>query len=320
MDPATGGRGILRIILSMLRDVRQLALATAIAAAALAGCGEDEPGASEVRVVATTTQAADLARAVGGDAVEVTGLLQPGSDAHDYEPRPSDARAVAAADLVIRSGGEVDEWLGDVAGGDDALVLSEAVRLRGEDPHWWQDPRNGLLAVDAIGAALADANPAGAEAYARNARRYSRRLRALDREIARCIDRLPPARRRLVTTHDALGYYADRYGLEVIGALIPSLSSQAQPSAGEIQELVDQIRAQGVEAVFPESSLNPGLERAVAREAGAEVGGALYADALGPEGSAGETYLGSLAANTEAIVEGLSGGRLSCRPGTRREG
>ena len=287
---------------------------------ALASCGDDDSSPEGVQVVATTTQAADLARAVGGERTDVTGLLQPNSDAHDYEPRPSDAQAVADADLVIRSGGEVDEWLDDIAGGDDALVLIDAVRRRGEDPHWWQDPRNGLLAVEAIRAALADADPAGAAAYERNARRYAARLRALDAGIKRCIDELPPERRKLVTTHDALGYYADRYGLEVIGALIPSLSSQAQPSAGDTQELVEQIRSEGVQAIFPESSLDPQLEEAVSREAGADVGRALYADALGPAGSAGATYLGSLAANTEALVEGLSGGRLRCTRGTPRGG
>ena len=290
-----------------------------LAAVSLAACGEDEPGANAaVSVVATTTQAADLARQVGGERVHVTGLLQPNSDAHDYEPRPSDARAVAEADLVIRSGGEIDEWLTDVAGGEDAVVLIDAVGRRGDDPHWWQDPRNGLIAVEAIREALAAADPDGAAAYARNAVAYSGHLRELDREIARCLRRIPAGQRKLVTTHDALGYYTERYGLDVIGALIPSLSSQAQPSAGDIQELVEQIRAEGVAAIFPESSLSPRLEEAVAREAGVEVGGALYADALGAEGSAGETYAGSLAANTRTIVEGLSGGRLSCMPGTPR--
>jgi ABC-type Zn uptake system ZnuABC Zn-binding protein ZnuA len=301
--------------------MRRLALAAVLASAALGACGEDDPGeGAAVRVVATTTQAADLVEAVGRARVHVTGLLGPNSDAHAYEPRPSDARAIAEADLVVRSGGDVDEWLADIAGGDDALVLIDAVTQRGEDPHWWLDPRNGVAAVEAIRAALAEADPEGAAGYGRRAREYSGRLRVLDRGIARCIGRLPAARRKLVTTHEALGHYADRYGLEVVGALIPSLSSQAQPSAGDTQELVEQIREERVEAIFPEESLDPALEEAVAREAGVEVGRPLYADALGPEGSEGATYLGSLAANTERIVEGLSGRRLRCRPGTRREG
>jgi zinc/manganese transport system substrate-binding protein/manganese/iron transport system substrate-binding protein len=117
-----------------------------------------------------------------------------------------------------------------------------------------------------------------------------------------------------VTSHDALGYYADRYGLEVIGAVIPSLSTQAQPSAKDIEELVDEIREHDVKAIFPESSLSPKLEDAIARESGATTGGALWADSLGQEGSSGATYLDSIAANTETLVKGLSGGEVECRP------
>jgi zinc/manganese transport system substrate-binding protein/manganese/iron transport system substrate-binding protein len=115
-----------------------------------------------------------------------------------------------------------------------------------------------------------------------------------------------------VTSHDALGYYARRYGFTVIGAAVPSLSTQAQPSAAATQRLVDQIRAAGVAAIFPESALNPKLEQAIARDAGAKVGGALYADTLGPNGSPGATYIGALAANTRTIVSALSRGRVTC--------
>ena len=142
---------------------------------------------------------------------------------------------------------------------------------------------------------------------------YGERLRRLDRHVAACIDRLPRSRRKLVTSHDSLGYYTDRYGLEMVGAVIPSLSTQAQPSSKEINRLVDQIRREDVRAIFPESSLNPRIEKAVARESGASVGGALWADTLGPEGSRGATYIGSIRANTDTIVRGLSGGRQRCR-------
>ena len=289
-----------------------------ISAAALAGCGAESAGDGRPVVVATTTQVADMARAVAGDRAEVHGLLRPNSDPHDYEPRPSDARAIAQAAVVLRSGGELDEWLADLAdsaGGDaETTSLMDSVRTRGEDPHWWQDPRNAARAVEAIRDALSDADPGGAEVYARNAAAYAHRLRALDRAVARCIGRLPPPQRKLVTTHDSLRHYADRYGLEVIGALIPSQSTEAQPSAGDITELVGQIRRERVKAIFPESSLNPKLERAVSRDADARLGEALWADTLGPEGSSGGTYIGSIASNTEAIVDGLSGGAARCRP------
>ena len=300
------------------RSSAALAVAVVLGALGIACGSDDRAGRAELGAVATTTQVGDLARNVAGRRGEVRQLLQPGSDPHDYEPRPSDARAVAEADVVLRSGGEVDEWLADLiegAGGEAEVVsLIDHVRRRGEDPHWWQDPRNAARAVGEIREALSKADPAGRQVYERNAAAYARRLRTLDRSVARCIGSLRRPERRLVTTHDGLRYFADRYGIEVVGALIPSLSTQAQPSAGDTAALVEQIRDQGVNAVFPESSLNPKLERAVSREAGVDVGGRLWADALGPEGSDGETYIGSIASNTATLVEGLSGGRRSCRP------
>jgi ABC-type Zn uptake system ZnuABC Zn-binding protein ZnuA len=295
-----------------------------VAAGIVAGCGgSSSPGNAKLTAVATTTQVADLVRNVGGRRVGVDQILQPNSDPHEYEPRPSDAKAVATAALVVRSGGDVDDWLGGVidnAGGDaPVLTLIDRVRTRegrGDrvDPHWWQDPRNAELAVRSIRDALAEVDPAGAAGYRRNAARYLSRLRRLDQQTAACIERIPAARRKLVTTHDALGYYAGRYGLEVIGAVIPSLSTQAQPSAKDVQALVDQIERTQVSAIYPESSINPKLERAVARESGANIGQPLWADTLGPQGSSGATYVDSIAANTAALVDGLSGGAQTCRP------
>jgi ABC-type Zn uptake system ZnuABC Zn-binding protein ZnuA len=160
--------------------------------------------------------------------------------------------------------------------------------------------------------ALSDADPQGRGTYERNADAYLRKLRALDAEIADCMRRVPADKRKLVTTHDALGYFADRYGLEVVGALIPSLSTQAQPSARDIDELVDQIRSEGVEAIFPETALNQRLEDAVSREAGAQVGGQLWTDALGPQGSGAETYLDAMRKNADTMAEGMSGGAVTC--------
>jgi ABC-type Zn uptake system ZnuABC Zn-binding protein ZnuA len=297
---------------------RATAVMLGLAVLLLAACGDDRGGADGVTVVATTTQAADLARAVAGDRADVVGILPPNADPHDYEVRPSDVKALTGADLVIRSGGDLDEWL-DAAidsSGTDApqLTLIDHVRARGDDPHWWQDPRNAEAAVTAIERALSGADAAGAATYRRNARAYTAKLAALDRAVARCIDRIPPGQRKLVTTHDALGYYAARYGLEIVGAVIPSLSTQAQPSAGEVDELIDTIRREGVKAIFAESSVNPKVEEAIADEAGATVGKALWADALGPAGSDGDTYLKSIAANTRAIASGLTGGAVGCGP------
>jgi len=297
--------------------VRGVIVIWLLAAAAVAGCGAGSAGDDGRTVVATTTQVADLVREVGGDRISVDGILRPGGDPHDYEPRPSDVAAVARADLVFRSGGEVDDWLNDVldnaSGGADVVTLIDSVdRIEG-DPHWWQDPRNAERAVETIRGRLAKLDPGGARTYRRNSARLERRLRALDSAIAACVARVPAERRGIVTTHDALGYFARRYGVRVVGAVIPSLSTQAQASAGDVQKLVDQIRDEGVEAVFPESSVNPDIERAIAREAGATVGDKLYADSLGPKGSAGATYLGALSSDADALVRGMSGGRVSCR-------
>jgi ABC-type Zn uptake system ZnuABC Zn-binding protein ZnuA len=291
----------------------RLVAALLLIAVALVACGEDDRAASggRVTVVATTTQAADLVRNVGGVDVEVVGLLAPNADPHEYEVRPRDLEALTEADLVVRSGGDLDEWLREAieGAGSDApvLTLMDGVRTVGGDPHWWQDPRNAVLAVGEISRALSAADPAGAGAYRANAERYEARLRRLDRAVAACIDQIPETRRKLVTTHDALGYYARRYGIEVIGTVIPSLSTRGQPSAGETAELIETIRDEGVRAIFAESSVNAKVEQAIARETGAAVGEALWADTLGPAGSGGETYVASIAANTRAIAEGLAG-------------
>ena len=164
----------------------------------------------------------------------------------------------------------------------------------------------------AIRTALAAADPSSRQAFAANADRYLRRLRAMDRAIAVCIRRIPPAQRTLVTDHDALGYYARRYGIRVVGTVLPSLSTQAQPSAGGLARLTSDIRRARVKAVFPEQSLNPKLVRAIAAQSGAAVGSPLWADALGPAGSDGATYLASLRSNTNALAKGLSSGVVRC--------
>jgi ABC-type Zn uptake system ZnuABC Zn-binding protein ZnuA len=301
----------------MVRGVRLLGPAFVALLAALAiGCGDGGGQGGDVAAVATTTQIADFTREVGGDRVSVDGILRPNSDPHEYEPRPSDAAAIAKADVVFRSGGDLDEWLDDVvdsAGGDASQVtLIDAVKRSGDDPHWWQDPRNAILAVAAIRDALIDVDPDGRAGYGRRAAAYTARLRSLDAEVARCIDRVPPAKRKLVTTHDALGYFADRYGIDVVGAVIPSLSSQAQPSAKDVDELVDQIKRERVEAIFPEAALSKKLEGAISRESGAEVGGQLWADTLGPSGSSGATYVEAIEANATALADGMSGGAVDC--------
>jgi ABC-type Zn uptake system ZnuABC Zn-binding protein ZnuA len=299
--------------------VAAVLLLCAPSALLVAACGEETAGGSaELRVVATTTQVADFARAVGGQRVRVTGLLAPNVDPHEFEIRPDEVKELSRADVVLRSGGDLDDWLEDAieGSGSDAKVvwLADHVELDKGDPHWWQDPHNAIAAVATLRDALIEADPDGAAAYRRSANAYTRRLERLDRAVAACIAKVPEADRTLVTTHDALGYYARRYGIRVVGAVIPSRSTAAQPSAGEIAALVATIKREHVKAVFAESSVNPDVEEAIARESGARVGRALWADTLGPDGSDGATYIDSIASNTAALVDGFSGGTIACRP------
>ncbi len=306
-----------------------VAAAAAAALALLAGCGTDlgEAAPGQARVVATTTQIGDFARAVGGERARVVQVLQPNTDPHDYEPRPSDVRETSDADVVLLNGDELDRWMGDVveaAGGHPAVVDLGArvpVKVAGEsegpeasryDAHWWHDPRNAEAAVAAIRDALTKANPGARGVYARNAAAYLARLRTLDRGIAACLDRVAPAARKLVTDHDAFDYFAHRYGITVVGAVIPSQSTQAQASAGDVARLTRTIRREGVTAVFPESSVNAKLARAIARQTGATSDYRLYGDTLGPKGSSGATYLTMERANADAMARGFTAGARGC--------
>ena len=295
-----------------------------------AGCGSGS-GAhdGQIEVVATTTQIGDFVREVGGDAVAVDQILQPNTDPHEYEPRPSDVAGTAEAKLVFANGDGLDDWIdqvvSDSGSGAGVVDLGAVVpeRLPGEssgaeasryDPHWWHDPRNAEAAVGEIERRLAAADPAHRREFARNADAYLAELRALDAGIARCMDAVPASRRKLVTDHDAFGYFAERYGIEVVGAVIPSQTTQAQPSAKDLSALAGLIEREHVEAIFPESSLSPKVAEAIAGQTGATADYALYGDALGPEGSDGASYLRMEAANADAMVRGFTGGRRRCAP------
>jgi ABC-type Zn uptake system ZnuABC Zn-binding protein ZnuA len=314
-----------------LPGARRIAVvgAGAVAIASLgAGCvsaGADSHG--RPIVVATTTQIGDWARVVGGRAVDVHQILQPNTDPHEYEPRPADVEATADARLVLENGDGLDGWMGKVvseAGGHATVVVigdHVPIRLPGEssgpeasavDPHWWHDPRNAEAAVRAIRDSLVRANPGARAGIERRAKRYLGRLRALDRRIAACFAVVPRRERKLVTDHDAFAYFAHRYGIEVVGAVIPSQSTQAQPSAGDTARLIALVRREHVRAIFPESSVNPRLADTIARETGATSSYRLYGDTLGPSGSSGSTYLGMENANADSMVRGFTGGRQRC--------
>lgn len=295
-----------------------------------AGCGggSDSGGGEKLDVVATTTQIADWVREVGGGAVDVHQILQPNTDPHEYEPRPQDVEETANAKLVFTNGDNLDKWMGDVvseSGSGAAVVDLGAVvpeRLPGEpsgeeaakyDPHWWHDPRNAEAAVGEIEKRLTAADPGAKAEFEANSQRYRGELGRLDSNISKCIGTVPARERKLVTDHDAFGYFAARYGIDVVGAAIPSQTTQAQTSAKELSELADTIEAEGVKAVFPESSLSPKVAEAIARETGASADHTLYGDTLGPADSEGATYLEMEAANANAIVGGFTDGGGRCK-------
>jgi ABC-type Zn uptake system ZnuABC Zn-binding protein ZnuA len=287
-------------------------LAGLIAAAALAAGCADPSGAGDdgrLQVVATTALVADLAHQVGGDRVDVTTLVPAGADPHDFSPSAADVRDVAEADVVIESGAGFDDWIDetiDNAGGEAEVIDASAhVRVVDGDPHVFGDAQNGIAMTQGIAAGLALADASHADRYRTRGERYVASLERLDGWIRRRIETLPPARRKLVTNHDAFGYYARAYGLDVVGAVIPSVSSAAQPSAGELADLVDTIRDQHVPVIFTEATIDPAVEERLAEEAGVEVEADLYADGPASDGPA-STYAGMLRWNTAHIVAGLS--------------
>jgi zinc/manganese transport system substrate-binding protein/manganese/iron transport system substrate-binding protein len=312
--------------------LRSLVLSLAPLLFLLAACGSTDKRADDfpeiknpptvapgqkVNLVATTTQVADFARVVGGDRVTVIDLVKPGTDAHEYEPTPQDAQHVAQADLIAINGVGLEAYLGNLleqAGSDRPVaVLSRGIKTRkgagdeqkAGDPHVWLNPLNVKTMVDNLAAALSAVDPAGADSYRANAAAYKQQLDALDTSIQEQINTIPRDRRKVVTTHDAFGYYIDRYGLTYVGSVIPSTDTNAQPSAKQVADIVRTIKQERVPAIFIESSLNPKLEEQIAQDAGVKVVGTLYTDSLGEPGSAAATYLGMMQANTTAIVDGL---------------
>jgi ABC-type Zn uptake system ZnuABC Zn-binding protein ZnuA len=319
----------------------RIALTALVLGAALPACGGDDTPAANggapanagerPLVVVTTTQLGDIVGQVAGARAQIHQLLQANSDPHEYEPRPADVQATAGAKLVVESGNELDHWMGEIvkeAGGSPVEVAiapdHTPYKVAGEpkageahaaskfDPHWWHDPRNVESAVGTIRDELSKVAPGNAETYKANADAYLAKVKTLDAGIEACMQQVPAGERKLVTSHDAFNYFTKRYGITVVGAVIPSQSTQAQPSAGEIAKLAAVVRREQVKAVFPESSINPDLAKTLARETGAKADYVLYGDTLGLEGSPGETYLKMEAANADAMVKGFTGDQQGC--------
>jgi zinc/manganese transport system substrate-binding protein len=295
----------------------------------MAGCGAaasdtSSSASAPVPVVATTPQVADFVRSIGGADVSVHQIIKPGVDPHEYEPAPADMQAIGTAKLVVKSGVGIEKWLDPTiqsAGYRGPVVdASKGVTLRkgdpGDeemadgDPHIWHNPRNAKIMVRDIASGLSAADPARSGAFAENLAAYSAKLDKLDADNLAAFAKLPKDQRKLVTNHDAFGYYIDRYQLQFVGSVIPSMDTSAELSAKQLTDLVAKIKATGTRAIFTESSLPPKTAEAIAQQAGVKVIGgddALYGDSLGPAGSPGATYLGAEQHNTQTIVAALSG-------------
>lgn len=273
--------------------------------------------AARLPVVASFSILADLVRNVGGERVAVTSLVAPGGDAHVYTPTPQDARKLADAQLIVINGLKFEGWI-------DRLVTSSGTKARigvatrgltplggddghghkGADPHAWQSIANVKLYVANIRDDLSAVDPAGQSAYAAQASAYLARLDALEQEVRATIAGIPPERRKLVTTHDAFGYFSAAYGLAFIAPL--GVSTDSEASAQDIARIIRQIRAQKIPAVFLENVSDPRLTRRIAAETGAKVGGDLYSDGLSPPGGPAGTYIDMVQYNIRELQAALS--------------
>ncbi|HYF08334.1 MAG TPA: metal ABC transporter substrate-binding protein, partial [Acetobacteraceae bacterium] len=274
--------------------------------------------AGRMPVVASFSILGDMLRQIGGDRLEVRVIAGPDADPHGFQPRPSDITALTGARLVVRNGLGFDPWFdrlvrasgygGPVAtattgitprtmvhshaghGHDGAgrRTSHRAEPARVADPHCWQDLRHGQAYVRTLAEALAGADPAGAALYQRNAQAYAGRLAGLDGWVRAQIGTVPEARRKVVTSHDALGYFGAAYGVTFLAP--QGVSTEGEPSAQEVARLIRQIRAEGITAIFIENMFNPATLRRLAEEAGVAIRGRLYADSLSAPGGPAPTY------------------------------
>jgi len=269
-----------------------------------------------LKVVATFSVVGDLVQRVGGDAIDLTVLVGANGDTERYEPTPSDAQAISNAAVIFQNGLGSEPWLDRLYAGSRSTaqrvrISQGIVLLRADDnpseldPHIWHDPVSMIQATNNVRDALVAADPSNADAYAANADAFVGQLQTLNSWIVDQVARLAVDRRKLVTSHDTFGYFARRYGFQIVGAGLESFFTDAQPSAGDIARLVRDIRAAGVPVVFVENVTDPRLMERIASEAGVAVGPSLYTDALGAPGSSGGNYLDMMTYNVNSIVGAL---------------
>lgn len=308
---------------------RWLGMVAVLVVLMMAGACAGKPAGrgDKLRVVATTTIVGDVVAQVGGDAIDLTVLLPVGADPHVFDPSPQDMAKVADAGVIFANGAGLEAFLERLlenAGGNaevvevsEGIAFIEAAHHEGEaepagdehhhegvDPHTWTDPNNVLRWVDNIEAALVLHDSAHAAAYKANADAYRAQLRELDAWVRVQVAAIPAENRKLVTDHATFAYFAQRYGFELVGAVVPGYSTAAQPSARDLADLEDRIRSYGVKAVFVGSTVNPALAQRVAEDTGIKLA-FLYTGSLTAPGGEADSYLSYVKYNVGAIVEGL---------------
>jgi ABC-type Zn uptake system ZnuABC Zn-binding protein ZnuA len=273
------------------------------------------------KVIATTSVLCDITQEIAKDTVDLTCLIPAGTDPHVYEPKPDDRKAIEQAKLVLYAGYNFEPTLikliqatknqaPKVAVDEIAVPNPQKFEEDGKtenDPHVWHNAQNGVPMVEVVRDNLKQLAPSNAAQYTSNAEKMTDELNQLDSWIKSQISTIPANQRKLVTTHDALGYYSEAYGIPVEGAL-QGISTEEKPTAGRVKELVKDIKKTGVPTIFAEATINPKLIEAVAKEANVKVSKReLFADGPGEKGTEGDTYEKMLIANTQTIVEGLGG-------------
>jgi zinc/manganese transport system substrate-binding protein len=265
-----------------------------------------------VNVVASFSILGDFVKNVGGDRVDVTTLVGPNGDVHVYDPAPSDAKTIAGARLLVINGLGLEGWLPRLlqsSGGKAAIVTATRgiapLKVGSDaDPHAWQSVANAKIYVTNITDALVATDPADAEVFRANAQAYLTRLDALEREVREAVAKIPPSRRKVISTHDAFGYFAAAYGIEFIAPL--GVSTESEASARDIAGIITEIKREKIPAVFLENISDPRLIRRISAETGARVGGTLYSDSLTGEKGEGPTYIELVRHNIKALAGALA--------------
>jgi len=278
----------------------------------ITACGQNasiSQGADSA-ILTSTTFLADITRNIAGDRLTVESILPIGADPHSYQPTPRDMARIADSELLIVNGAEYEHFLEsllDNAGGERIVVEASAgIRPEEEavDPHMWLDPNNVILYVENIRDGLTRLDPDGATVYRSNADAYITELKNLDTWITQQVAPIPIEKRMLVTNHESLGYFAERYDFSITGTLIESFSSDASPSAGQMANLIDQIKSSGAPAIFLDSSDNESLAKQIADETGVRVITGLHLESL-TDGAPAATYIDMMNNNVTLIVDAL---------------